>query len=1685
MKTNSNCLSISRLSVSAIICLIVVSIGHSQQPPSPKRYIPPEFQASDQEIRKLLTTAELESEAGEYESAFADFKAALELSQKKGLVGDRAIAEESVASGYFSLGKVDESIKLYQASLQHATESSNLVLQADVLVALSTVPQFQGDSSEALDLLSKALDRANQTMNQYIRSRVLGELGRFQIASGQIAQGRKSLAEALNIDKVNHYNFEALHLVYSSYAILSDPQPDLILAISQLESARDLAVEKDNYFAFVQAQNALGGIYVHNGEVSKGISTLEATQKGSVQKDGKVIQLPQAFLKAANLPVMKATILEALAQGYENAQQSDQALQAWNQLYLLSIDSEFNLTMAESSSKIANLYSRKKDIPSALNYYEIAIQNWRVLKNPQQLSRNLFSEGLLLIQSGKGEAAIPLIIEVADIAERTNNRSTLFTAYGVLGEIYQPIGKFQEARMALEKATALIQPDSAEPEFDPKAVLEDYIFLGNDYRALQLPIQELVVLEREVAVLQTNKDGEALQQALSYLNGRIQTLQVADLAAADAHAGRLSDSLWYSEILYFWNGVPKDGTTDENWNRVLNLPFQVIQRPDGPHLLDQILSAMGPMLKIAKLPILDALASHYLTVELKPGLAEQYATEAINVTKQGGNPSASLLLRPTCYLSLAYARQGKLDLADHEVNECLALAETTDDVQSKTTANATNALVRLATNDLGAAEESLKYLLANIPEDPEVHLELAFALVSKGLSDQGVAEFNQAINLLERKKDLNGQALAFVRMASAFGPNPSKFGKQQLDYLRSSEHYYKEANNAAGTAAVDIEIGIYYQNAGDNKAALPYFQHAEVLGQGANDSQISARAALLVGNTYNLLKDYGNAVTFHRRASAVYHEISDGNLEALALLLVGQDLQSQKDFDSALKVCLEAENIALRSSTPITSYAIQITLEQFYYQEGEFDKALTSAQNEVHFATAGGDKQRTAQAYIVLAGICEILGQWEDAVTASNKALEIFKSLSNTQGTISSYAELASIYGDRSSSFRNFDKAMEYYREATKLGANLQYDLVEIYSQNGRLSEGIAAAKTAIQECIKNHNVECQAGGLDDLAEIELKNGDLAAAASSLKAARRLAPGIKDVYFQGSLLYREAGQQRAEGHLEQALKTYQELISLIERVKGQGDVKSQLSLSETYGYIYDELCSTLYAMSAGKLDPDRSRLALSALQYAETNKAREFARTWGRSFIAELRRTMPGDLQERERTLIDKSDHLRATVEGEKSKPSIDSIDKEMASFIDSLRLTHPQYAAVAYPQLVTLESIPLRKGETLVEFKVTDESTLVWIIRNVTGNKVELVDFYQAPKPRQWFEERVLKLRIALNSGQLERIENIDWHNSEELFNELFPGSLSKTVLESNSIIFVPDDVLSVIPLELLSPDASRENFPLLSVPTTYYPSAASLQLSRAAKHFESWQEAFLGIGDPITSDKDERYAVASVQSAKHVVPAESAVNQTGSEPRAIDLEKMASRGLPTERLPETAKEVNGIAMLFQNQGQAVEVRLGSDATKTRLTSTDLTRFRYLHFATHGLLPADSNIPEPALLLSFDGSGPEHMLLSMSEILGLKIHAETVVLSACNTGSGKVMHAEGVMSLGRAFMAAGAESVTVSLWEVEDTSTQMLMEEYYKNLIGGKSKAEALSIARSSLFAEGNSFKNPYFWAPFVLIGD
>jgi CHAT domain-containing protein len=307
---------------------------------------------------------------------------------------------------------------------------------------------------------------------------------------------------------------------------------------------------------------------------------------------------------------------------------------------------------------------------------------------------------------------------------------------------------------------------------------------------------------------------------------------------------------------------------------------------------------------------------------------------------------------------------------------------------------------------------------------------------------------------------------------------------------------------------------------------------------------------------------------------------------------------------------------------------------------------------------------------------------------------------------------------------------------------------------------------------------------------------------------------------------------------------------------------------------------------------------------------------------------------------------------------------------------------------------------------------------------------------------------------------------------------------MESSEIVFIPDDALFVLPFEVLSPHAAAGSFVFLTKATTYYPSAVALRLSRTASHGTSWERTFLGIADPVTDATDERFEVAAAlgpaaqgSSGQHDVKG----GRDDSRPPALD--KLKARGFALERLPGTAAEMEAITSLLRAHNQSVDVREGVNATKNGLLDTDLSKFRFLHFATHGLLPIDTGITEPSLVLSYDGVSQSDMFLSMSDILGLKLTSESVVLSACNTGSGQISRTEGVMSLGRAFLAAGSSSVTVSLWQVSDESTALLMKQYYQSLLGGKRKSVALAEARNAVFTSGQ--KDPYFWAPFIVIGE
>ena len=190
---------------------------------------------------------------------------------------------------------------------------------------------------------------------------------------------------------------------------------------------------------------------------------------------------------------------------------------------------------------------------------------------------------------------------------------------------------------------------------------------------------------------------------------------------------------------------------------------------------------------------------------------------------------------------------------------------------------------------------------------------------------------------------------------------------------------------------------------------------------------------------------------------------------------------------------------------------------------------------------------------------------------------------------------------------------------------------------------------------------------------------------------------------------------------------------------------------------------------------------------------------------------------------------------------------------------------------------------------------------------------------------------------------------------------------------------------------------------------------------------------------------------------------------------------GLKLDRLPETGKLAKSLGRMFKKSHSLIGLR----ATKKNLKDTDLTGYRHLVFATHGLLSGKvSGLMEPALALAREpGTKERDGFLSLSEAMRLKLNADVVALTACVTGLGKEVAGEGVMGMGRAFQYAGAKSVLVSLWSVSESSTTKLVSRFFTHLKAGTDKVKSLRTARKEIRNAG--FRHPFFWAPFILIGE
>jgi CHAT domain-containing protein/uncharacterized protein HemY len=1676
----------------------------------PQDYVPPELQASDPEIKAYLDTAEKLSREGNYSESFQQLQKTLGVCTGKGLVADKALIEAKLGVASFVQGKLDDAKEYWVHSLSDSQSASNLVLQADVLVAISSMAQGAGNLTEALELITKAVDLARKSKNLFMQSRCLGELGRLQLTQGKREEARASVDEALRIDRLNRYKWEARHTLYLAW-VTSPDNTNLDQAITLVRSARDLAIKYEDYLTFMQASTSLGQALVQKGQLNEGIAILEHSRVGNSAEGKPLFQRPAPYQAAMSLPYPRVAFLEAMAMAYQTGQRPDDALKSWQELYDVAQSAGFTLAAAEAAFKMAGIYSSKKEPVKAISYYSLAEKGWKAAGNTARRIDALTSEASLLFQQGEGDKSVQIDEELLPLQKSSKNSTGQFITDLAMAEILQPKGDLDRTAQALKDAESLLSSDLAIPNLEPRFVLELY---GRECDLADKrgdPLQALIALEKamlpagtvaDVSFAEWKKKQAFIEQQV---RKRFSDFDVRRKAIKAYESGDFANALVYYELLEdfdltdaIWNDKVDDyrKSNPENFNRLLNLPFKVITQSDGAHMLERNLEEMGPIGKNVKLSILWVLSNHY-TLEQRPDMVVKFASAALPLLKLGEQDQPNRWdVEIVCELAASFLLQNNIDAASDKAGLCVQSAKKLGDPEHLGLAHAINVLVNQAAGRHTEAQESQRFLLQHSPEDPQHYVELAQLQAQQGNWSEAIQSWQTALPLYQRKKDLKGAASTHLSLASAI--TSSKGSNNDVrENLEQALTLYRQLGDGEGQVRACMFFGEFYSKNKEPKKANEYFENALKLSRELKRADLEAGVLSEAGQAYKRSGAPGSALEYYKNSAAIYHNIKDLSDEALQLRNEAWAFNDLHKPEEAFEVALNAKRLADASGSWFARYWVRRQLAWGYENRGEYENALAVLGEALTISDSAHQPLNSASARLMLAEVLTAVGGWEQALDAINVSLPIFRQFKDTDGEISAYRDLMGIYGARDSELKDLDKALEYYQLADVIvgnkdperAASLSLTVGDIYWQQKRFKEAIAKVNGVLDYYVRTKDDWNQGVALITLAEAQRSDGDVHAAAISLARAEPLVTRMQNFYMTGRLYYARANLLKTEGQFKNAIEQYERVIALLEQIKSTSDLDIRRKASENYGFVYGELIDTYYSLSnEDKLN--KLAAADNALRYSELNKSRLFTNSWGRTFIDVLKLQLPAELQQREQTLSARQDALQSELaqsmsgQGRKAEKDVReelrSLANEKSALEKEIRQANPAYAEARYPQPVAISDLPLHPGETFIEFKMLEEALLVWIVSG-SQDGPHLVAFYKVDHPRQWFEERILEIRKAFNRNQP---HEFDPQISEQLFNGLFPVPFAQYVTTAKSIIFVPDDILFLLPFEILSPNASKSQYVLLKTPTSYFPSAVALRLSRAIlRSKREWRAQFIGIADPVISKDDERYASASILSKIESLTPQSPARETQPLVRAqVSVDSLKTRGYIFDRLPNTATEVRNIAALFPS---AAITRTGVDARKRELLQTDLGTFRFVHFATHGFFPVEPGIREPALVLSYDGEEEERMMLTLSEVLQLKLHAEMVVLSACNTGSGKVTRAEGVASLGTAFLAAGASSVTVSLWKVDDKSTAILMQEFYRNLLKGMPKDAALAAARSTLVSKSKDYTNPFYWAPFVLTGE
>ncbi len=881
-----------------------------------------------------------------------------------------------------------------------------------------------------------------------------------------------------------------------------------------------------------------------------------------------------------------------------------------------------------------------------------------------------------------------------------------------------------------------------------------------------------------------------------------------------------------------------------------------------------------------------------------------------------------------------------------------------------------------------------------------------------------------------------------------------------------------------------IDLGILYWNIGELEGSSDKYKKAMFIAKELNfkkklehcQTALEIHRLYQEGKKFRSLGESQKSIESFKRAIGFAREIRSKEHEVKCLRQLSITNWDLNDFKNYLDLHNKALRIAQSLNHRKEEGNCLYNIGLYYWKLDNYSKALNYFEDALRIALVMKNIEDESACLTNIGGIYARIGNYDKALEYLTKALTIDKQLGDDAYIsidLNNIGETFQTRGLISGNKEDYYRALDYFNRCLKLAKKTRDRKAEVFALNNigfahtglkNYHEAFKYLKLGYERAEEIKDVENMAMLLNNIGIVHYNLGKYEEAVNSYQEAIELANKIngRQVLWEAYFGIGQCYEKKNDFYL--AVMSYKRAIDIIDHIRSRIFLDTyKASFVRDKLKVYEFLISLLFRIDRDNQSNSNTKAIFHIVERA---KARAFLESLSESAI-DIGESLNPELKKRENELSRQISSIfqklsRSNLSRKKRQELLGKLRQEedkYVSLISKMRVESPKAANLVSAEPCNMEQVQQNLDEktALIEYFLGESESFAFLV-----TKYEF-SVYSLPSRKEVEKSIKAYLKILSDSQKGEFKGTLA---AKRIFRELLylaEGNIPKSV---ESLVIVPDGILYSLPFETLILNTQDQilnnDYLIAKYKISYVPSSSALLFLSENYVKRRSPKSLMAFGNPSYILED---------------------SSNGRKPKTrveILRELYLNQGFYFSPLPYTEREILEISSNFPEDRK--DIYLKDKAREEIFKRASLKDYQIIHFACHAFL--DEEFPfRSALVLTLDDDPLEDGFLQVRELYNLRLNADLVVLSACQTAKGKLERGEGILGLPRIFFYAGARSVILTLWRINDKSTARFMSLFYRYLSKGNDKSQALRLAKLEMI--NSKFSHPFYWAAFVLSGD